>query len=124
MSLYLLYHLITVHALYIAPLYGWFLFVSAAVRRAPFVWAFVPPIALCAVERIAFGTKHLTNLLLNRFQGNGMDALTVSGTFPMHPMTHLTPLRFLSSAGLLVGLVIFAAFVAAAVRLRKAQGPA
>jgi hypothetical protein len=38
-------------------------------------------------------------------------------------MTHLTPNHFLSSPGLWIGLVVFAAFLAAAVRLRRNQGP-
>ena len=45
------------------------------------------------------------------------------GTFPMDPMTHLTPGHFLSSPGLWIGLAISAAFLAAAVRLRRYQGP-
>jgi ABC-2 type transport system permease protein len=123
MSLLLLYHLLTVHSLWIAPVYGWLLMVSAWARRAPFVWAFVPPVTLCYLEKIAFGTRHLTTLLLTLLGGNGMDALTVSGTFPTHPMTQLTPGRFLSSPGLWIGLAITAVFLAVAVRLRRDRGP-
>ena len=39
MWLMLLYHLVTVHALWYAPIYGWLLLVSAWARRAPFLWA-------------------------------------------------------------------------------------
>lgn len=123
MSLLLLYHLMTVHSFYIAPIYGWLLLVSAWARRAPFVWGFVPPIALCYLEKIAFNTKYLAMALQERFAGNGMDALVVNGTFPTHPMTHLTPFRFLSSPGFLIGLAIFAVFVTAAARLRRYRGP-
>jgi len=38
-------------------------------------------------------------------------------------MTHFTPGRFLASPGLWIGLLITAAFIAAAVRLRRQQGP-
>jgi ABC-2 type transport system permease protein len=38
-------------------------------------------------------------------------------------MTHITPAQFLSSPGLWVGLAFAAAFLAAAVRLRRYQGP-
>jgi ABC-2 type transport system permease protein len=123
MSLLLLYHLATVHALWIAPVYGWLLFVSAWARRAPFVWAFVPPLAICYLEKIAFKTTHLTALLLSRLFGNGMEAMTMSGSFPTDPMTHLTPGRFLGDPGLWIGLAITAAFLAAAVRLRRYHGP-
>ena len=52
-----------------------------------------------------------------------MEALTVEGTFPMDPMTHLTPVRFVSTPGLWFGLAITAAFLGAAVRLRRYRGP-
>jgi ABC-2 type transport system permease protein len=123
MSLLLLYHLMTVHSLWIAPFYGWLLLVSAWARRAPFVWAFVPPVALCYLEKIANNTTHLTKLLVTRLAGNGMEAVMVSGSFPTHPMTQLTPGKFLASPGLWVGLAITAAFLAAAVRLRRDRGP-
>src|SRR6266849_1251595 len=41
-SLMLLYHIVTVHGLWYAPLYGWLLLVSAWAPRAPFIWAFLP----------------------------------------------------------------------------------
>jgi hypothetical protein len=41
----------------------------------------------------------------------------------MDAMTHLTPGKFLVSPGLWVGLAITALFLAAAVRLRRSQGP-
>jgi ABC-2 type transport system permease protein len=46
-SLGLLYHLLTVHGLWCAPLYGWLLMVSAWAPRAPFIWAFLPPFVIC-----------------------------------------------------------------------------
>lgn len=123
MSLLLLYHLVTVHTLWVAPLYGWFLLVSAWARRTPFLWAFVPPLAICYLEKIAFNTTHLLTFLQRRLEGNGMDALVISGTFPTHPMTQLTPGRFLISPGLWIGLALTAAFLAAAVQLRRYRGP-
>ncbi|HYW37945.1 MAG TPA: ABC transporter permease [Terriglobales bacterium] len=123
MSLLLLYHLVTVHALWPAPLYAWLLLVSAWARRAPFVWAFLPPLAICYLEKIAFNTAHFLALLQHRLEGSGMEALIVSGTFPMDPMTQLTPGRFLSAPGLWIGLAVTAAFLAAAVRLRRYRGP-
>ena len=118
-SLLLLYHLITVHSLYLAPVYGWLLFISAWVRRAPLIWATVPPLAIAFFERIAFGTASFGALFLDRLGGNGMDAVVVHGTFPMDPATHLTPLRFLMSPGLLIGLAIAAMFIAMTVWLRR-----
>jgi ABC-2 type transport system permease protein len=123
MSLYLLYHLVTVHALWHAPIYGWLLLVSAWARRAAFLWAVLPLLAIGAVERLLFNTRHFAGMLENRFSGGGAEALTMPGTFPMNPMTHLTPGTYLSSSGLWIGLVFTAACLAAAVRLRRYRGP-
>src|SRR6202795_4022571 len=70
-SLVLLYHLLTVHGLWYAPLYGWLLLVSAWARRAPFVWAFLPPFVICGVEKIAFNSSHFLALLQERLVGPG-----------------------------------------------------
>jgi ABC-2 type transport system permease protein len=108
--------------LWYAPLYGWLLLISAWARRAAFLWAALPPLAICAVEKIAFNTTHFAAMLQNRL-GGGAEAITEPGMLPMDPMTHLTPGNFISSPGLWIGLIIAAGFLAAAVRLRRYQGP-
>ncbi len=123
MSLLLLYHLMTVHALWPAPIYGWLLLVSGWARRAAFLWAVLPLLAIGVFEKIVFHTSHFAAMLGNRLSGGGAEAFTVPGTFPTDPMTHLTPGHFLSSPDLWIGLAIAAAFLAAAVRLRRYQGP-
>ena len=124
MSLLLLYHLLTAHALWPAPIYCWLLLVSGWARRAPFLWAVLPLVVIAGVENLAFHTWHFAALVGGRFIG---DAPTVSATgpdmFPTNPMTHITPGHFLSSPGLWIGLAVAAAFLAAAVRLRRYQGP-
>ena len=122
MSLMLLYHLVTVHALGYAPIYGWLLLVSGWARRAPFLWAGLPLLAIGMVEKIAFNTSHFAAMLGHRMNG-GAEAVTALGSLPMDPTTHLTPGHFLSSPGLWIGLAIAAAFLAASVRLRRYQGP-
>jgi ABC-2 type transport system permease protein len=122
MWLMLLYHLVAVHALWYAPIYGWLLLVSAWARRAAFLWAALPLLAIGITEKIAFNTSHFAAMLQNRM-GGGAEAVITPGGSPMDPMTHLTPDHFLSSPGLWIGLAIFAAFLAAAVRLRRYQGP-
>jgi len=122
MWLMLLYHLVTVHVLWYAPIYGWLLLVSGWARRAAFLWAVLPWLAIGVVEKVAFNTWHFAAMLGYRFEG-GPEAITAADSFPIDPMTHLTPGRFLSSPGLWIGLVVAAAFLAAAVRLRRGQGP-
>src|ERR1700730_8681799 len=120
-SLVLLYHLLTVHGLWYAPLYGWLLLVSAWARRAPFIWAFLPPFVICGVEKIAFNTSHFLALLQDRLLGPG--GSMAANNHPNDFMTTLIPDRFFSTPGLWIGLVIAAACLAAAVRLRRSQGP-
>ena len=122
MWMMLLYHLVMVHALWYAPIYAWLLMVSGWARRAPFLWATLPLLAIGVVEKIAFNTTHFAAILENRISGDAA-AVTMPGRFPMDPMTHLTPGHFLGSLGLWIGLAIAAAFLAAAVRLRRHQGP-
>jgi len=121
-SLLLLYHLFTVHSLWYAPFFGWLLLVSGWARRAPFLWAGLPLLAIGIVEKIAFNTSHFAAMLEHRLGGSA-EAVIAPGTVPMDPMTHVTPGHFLSNPGLWLGLAIFAAFLAAAVRLRRYQGP-
>src|SRR6266581_1502326 len=123
MSLGLFYHLLTVHMLWHAPIYAWLLLVSAWARRMAFLWAALPLLAIGVIEKIAFNTSHLAAILENRLSGGGVEAVTAPGGFPMDPMTHLTPGNFLFSPGLWIGLAVAATFLAAAVRLRRNQGP-
>ncbi len=118
----LLYHLVTIHSLWYAPIFGWLLLVSAWARRAPILWAAIPLLAIALVEKIAFNTTHFAAMLGNRMSG-GAEAVTMPGGSPLDPMTHLTPGHFLTSAGLWIGLAMTAAFLAGAVRLRRCQGP-
>jgi ABC-2 type transport system permease protein len=122
MSLMLLYHLVTVHMLWYAPIYAWLLLVSAWARRAAFLWAVLPPVAIGVIEKLAFNTKHFASMFQYRFAG-GPEAVTMPGSSPMDPMAHLTAGHFLSSPGLWGGLIVAAIFLAAAVRLRRYQGP-
>jgi ABC-2 type transport system permease protein len=124
MSLLLLYHVLTAHALWPAPIYCWLLLVSGWPRRATFLWAALPLVAIAGVEQIAFRTWHFAALVGGRLIGA---APTVASTspdmFPTHPMTHIAPGSFLGSPGLWIGLAVAAIFLAAAVRLRRYQGP-
>ncbi len=122
MSLLLLYHLVTVHALWQAPIYGWLLMVSAWARRAAFLWATVPVLVIGIVEKVAFGTSYFGRLVGSRFAG-GPEAMPMSDSFPTNPAMHLTPGHFLSSAGLWLGLAVTAAFLVAAIRLRRYRDP-
>jgi ABC-2 type transport system permease protein len=128
MELVLLYALVAM-ALWHAPIYCWLLLVSGWARRATFLWAVLPPLALTAVENIAFHTTYLGLMLHNRmfgFSAAAFDLKDKNGVpIDAHfiPLEQLAPGRFLSSASLWVGLAVAAAFLAAAVRLRRYREP-
>ena len=128
MQLVLLYSVIVL-VLWHAPLYCWFFLVSGYARRATFLWAVFPPAAIAALEYVAFHTKYLGSMLRDRLIGFAADAFDLKDKAGVPIDAHfialaqLAPGRFLSSPGLWIGLVIAAGFLAAAVRLRRYQGP-
>ncbi len=120
-SLMLFYHIVTIHGLWYAPLYGWLLLVSAWAPRAPFIWAFLPPFVIVGVEKLTFNTAYFFEMLRGRLMGP--EAPTSAGGNPMDVMVAHTPLQFLSEPGLWTGLALAALFLAAAARLRRYRGP-
>lgn len=120
----MLYHLLTVHALYYAPIYGWLLLVSAWARRAPILWASLPVAAILIVERLVFNTSAFGHMLLARLAGGpGAIEYPPPGNMPIQTPTLANLGAFLASPGLWIGLVVCAVFLGAAVRVRRYQGP-
>src|SRR6266478_4685310 len=119
-SLILLYGLAAI-ALWHAPIYGWALLVSGWARRATFLWAVIPFLAIGFFEKITFGTSHFAAMLKHRLMGFAAEAFA----FNTHSIDspQLTRVRYLSTPGLWLGLIVAAAFVVAAVRLRRYRGP-
>ena len=122
MSLMLLYHILTVHGLWYAPLYGWLLLVSAWAPRAPFMWAFLPPFVVWGLEKIVFQTSYFLGMLQYRLTGPA-PAMPPAHDTVMDVISALTLSQFLSTPGLWIGLIIAAVFLFAAVRLRRYRGP-
>ena len=118
----LLYHLVAVHALWWAPLWGWLLLVSAWARRAAFLWATLPLLAIGILEKIAFNTSHFAALLGHRFLGSPGSVASSGNGMSMASLTP-SPGQFLASPGLWIGLAFAAACLAAAVRLRRSREP-
>jgi ABC-2 type transport system permease protein len=123
MAFLLLYHIVTVHALTPFPIYCWFLFVSAWSRRWPILWATLPVVVIGGFERLVFNTSHFANALLDRLSGGGTDSMPMPNSFPTNPLTQITPVRFLTSPNLWIGLLAAAVFLALAVRVRRSRGP-
>jgi ABC-2 type transport system permease protein len=124
MSLMLLYHLMAMHSLMYAPFYAWMLLVSGWARRAPFLWAVLPPLAIGFVEKIAFNTSHFGAALLERFAGGHDPVVYPAQNSVMQEMGLINLGRFLITPSLWIGLAFAAVCLGAAVRLRRYQGPA
>jgi ABC-2 type transport system permease protein len=121
-SLILFYGLIAL-ALWHAPIYGWALLISGWARRATFLWAVLPLLAIGIFEKITFNTSHFASMLKHRLIGFAAEAFSFNVHGGVNSLIQLTPGRFLSTPGLWIGLAFAAAFVAAAVRQRRYQGP-
>jgi ABC-2 type transport system permease protein len=123
MSLLMLYHVLTAHALWPAPVYCWLLLVSGWAKRATLLWAALPVLAIGGLEKLAFNTTHFATLVGGRLIGSTATISTSPEVFPTDPMTHITPGEFLSAPGLWMGFAIAAVFLAAAIRMRRYREP-
>ena len=115
-------HIVVYHGIWYAPFYGWLLMVSAWANRAPFLWATLPPLAVGVVERVAFNTSHFAALVQYRFMGDpGSEEFAGGMTMDMIGPQGVG--AYLISPALWVGLAVTAAFLFAAIRLRRSRGP-
>jgi ABC-2 type transport system permease protein len=118
-SLDLFYHMLTVHGLWYAPLYGWLFLVSGWAPRAPLIWAVLPPFVICGVEKIAFNTTYFLSLLKVRLMGPPDPEMPRNADF----MSTLIPHHFFDQPGLWGGLAVAAVLLAIAVLMRRYRGP-
>jgi len=126
-------------ALWYAPVAAWLLLVSSWATRGTFLWAVGTPIALAVFERVAIRTSYLQSLInarladpvLARFEtvtrGAQLTIRTDEGVkahgIPGNVLDGLDPVAFFGNPWLWVGLVVAAAFVAAAIWMRRYREP-
>ncbi|HEV7586892.1 MAG TPA: hypothetical protein VGO40_02085 [Longimicrobium sp.] len=112
-------------ALWHAPIYAFLLLMSGWARRTAALWAVLPLVAIGLLEKITLDTMHVAAEVEYRLIGWYGEAFVVHRpeSIPFAAATALSPGRFLSTPGLWIGLVLAAAFVAAAVRLRRQREP-
>jgi ABC-2 type transport system permease protein len=119
----LLFHFLCIHGLWQSPIYAWLLLISAWARRAPILWAALPPLTIGIAEKVAFNTTYFGSLIGSRFTGGPEGAAILGRGRPMDPTMHYGLLYFLISPGLWIGLAITAACLAATIRMRRYRGP-
>lgn len=115
-------HIVAYHGLWYAPFYGWLLLASAWAKRAPLLWATLPPLAVGAFERIAFDTSHFAAMVQYRFAG-GMESGAPADRMTMDMLATRSIGSFLISPGMWIGLAVTAVFLFAAARLRRSRTP-
>ncbi|WP_293900552.1 hypothetical protein [Phenylobacterium sp.] len=114
-----------VDALWTAPIYAWFILVSAWAKRMPILWAMVPFVVPAMVERGAFGTAHIGSFLGRRLFGGFNQAFSLDGMgkAPIGKLGDLDPLRAFAMPDIWLGLAVAAAFLAMAAWLRRRREP-
>jgi len=124
LSIALLYALITI-ALWHAPVYCWLLLVSGWAKRATFLWAVMPFLAIGIFTKVAFGSQSFFTFLGNRLGGWFNKAFIVpeKGAPHLDPLMALTPGNFFSTPSLWIGFVFAALCLAATIRMRRYREP-
>lgn len=125
-------------ALWYAPVAAWLLFVSAWAKRVTILWALLTPIALVVFERVVFRTRYVQDVInarmddpvLGRFLRSVTDGRVTIGDktithqgLSVRVMDGIDPVAFLTNPWLWVGLVVAAAFIAAAIWMRRYREP-
>jgi ABC-2 type transport system permease protein len=107
-----------------APIYAWLLLVSGWARRATFLWAVLPLVAVGVFERVAFNTNYVAMFVKYRLIGWFFHAFALPPKDTVvEPLAQITLGRYFSTPGVWLGLIFAGAFLFAAVRLRRYRGP-
>jgi ABC-2 type transport system permease protein len=114
----LIYHIVTAHAIWPAPVYCWLLLVGGWARRAVLLWAALPILVIGVLEKLMFNSWSFVHLVGRRLIGDAPSMATASSI----ATTQITGVRFLTSPGLWIGFVMCAVFLIAAIRLRRSRG--
>jgi ABC-2 type transport system permease protein len=110
-----------------APLYAWFLLVSGWAKRAPFLWAVLPPLGLAVAEKIAMNTTFIGGVIQSRLTGSFgaafRDQHLPPNTMPKLGIAQIDVAKFVSAPGLWIGLLVAAGLIAATVWMRRRREP-
>ncbi len=120
-SLVLIYGLVAL-SLWYAPVYAWFLLVSAWSKNMTFLWAVAPPLVLALFERVAISTSYVGGLIKYRITGAAAAAFRPSQGSHLE-LANIDLAGFLATPGLWLGLIAAALMLAAVVWLRRRREP-
>ena len=127
-------YLIATLAIWLLPVAGWLLLVSASVRRATVLWSLLPPLAAVWVERVLLGTNWVGRTLAIRLvdgypatafhdlSGSLLGAFGFPGASraaaPASVWALLAPLRFVAAPATWAGAAVGAVLIGVAIRVR------
>jgi ABC-2 type transport system permease protein len=111
--------------LWFTPIDAWLVLISAWAKRSPLLWAVLPPVLICVLEKTTFNTTYFGAFIRYRITGAMDNAFVVLKPGPVSHISSwdILPLRFLSTPGLWGGLIFAALCLAATVRLRRNREP-
>ncbi|MDH3647363.1 MAG: hypothetical protein OER80_11370 [Gammaproteobacteria bacterium] len=125
---------LAVQSLWFAPVFGWLMLASAWARRAPALWALLPPAGIALLEGAVFRSSHFLELIGHRLTSVVPTAFRdedIEGVVDeIHDSSDkiewaeafgslIDPGSFLSDPGMWGGLVVAAVFIAGAIWLRR-----
>jgi ABC-2 type transport system permease protein len=117
-------------SLWYAPIAAWLLLISVWAKRAPFLWAVLPPALVMLFEEIIFNTEYVAQLVGYRLTHffevatigfeveNGAESQAIVDAI-QNTYDRLSAISLLGELHLYSGLAVAAAFVVAAIRLRR-----
>jgi ABC-2 type transport system permease protein len=117
------YHMLVLHGLWFAPVYGWLLLMSAWAGRLAILWAVVPFVVIGVFEKMLFNSQHFGHWMMYRFGGAPASNAYPGGHMAMHAWAHLHLAEVLFNPSLWAGLIAAAVFLFLTARVRRSRGP-
>jgi ABC-2 type transport system permease protein len=119
---------LVMYILWAAPIYAWFLFVSAAAPRAPFLFATLPVVAIVVIEKALFLStgfgEEVGARLVGAYVGSASGLPEFSKNYSENSLEHISQapaaiFTGLAHPALWIGLTVAACFTYAAIQMRK-----
>jgi ABC-2 type transport system permease protein len=117
------YHMLVLHGLWLSPVYGWLLLMSAWAGRLAILWAAVPFVVIGVFEKMLFNSQHFGDWMMYRFGGAPASNAYPGGHMAMHEWSHLHFAEVLFNPSLWAGLIAAAVFLFLTARVRRSRGP-
>ena len=108
-----------IQGLWLLPLYALVLLVSAAVTRAPLVWASILPFVPVVLERMFLGTDRLGTWTVNHMKLVALPQPAIASAQGSGPIGFGEQFSLITSVDLWVGVAVGTALLVLAVRMRS-----